>query len=246
MQGVKSWCIFGCKSLCGFRPTGRLHLGHYFAVIRPGLAGATVLVANYHAPEVKDLAASTAALARFGVKNVVLQKDVFDARLYFELLALAKDGDLRRMTQYKSAADGGRTGQLLTYPVLMAHDVADYGEVLVGPDQAQHLEYARKLLRKHNAVHGTGLVVPTASVTSASVRDLRDPTRKMSKSSPGGCLFLDDSPAVIRLKVRKAVTTPEGRDNLATLYRELGGGDAPEDNAGLKAALADLLVGLLG
>lgn len=39
------------KTLVGIRPTGRLHIGHYFSVIKPALKeNADVLVARYHAP----------------------------------------------------------------------------------------------------------------------------------------------------------------------------------------------------
>lgn len=44
------------KKLCGLRPTGKLHIGHYFAVIEPAMHGADVLIATYHAPtEVTDV-----------------------------------------------------------------------------------------------------------------------------------------------------------------------------------------------
>lgn len=44
------------RQLCGLRPTGGLHIGHYFAVVEPALNGADVLIATYHAPgEVKDV-----------------------------------------------------------------------------------------------------------------------------------------------------------------------------------------------
>ena len=39
------------KKLCGIRPTGNLHIGHYFAVVEPALNGADVLIATYHAPQ---------------------------------------------------------------------------------------------------------------------------------------------------------------------------------------------------
>jgi len=69
--------------LCGLRPTGRLHIGHYFSVIKPGQAGADVLIANYHAPEEKDLENIILVLRRFGVEKIKLQKDVFNPELYF-------------------------------------------------------------------------------------------------------------------------------------------------------------------
>jgi tryptophanyl-tRNA synthetase len=228
--------------LCGFRPTGRLHLGHYFSVILPGQQGADVLVANYHAPEEQNTSQSVATLRRFGVQNIRLQKDVFDAELYFRLLVLAKMGDLGRMTQFKSCADDRRTAHLLTYPVLMAHDVAGYNEVMVGEDQHQHLQYARKLLHRCNRRFQTTYPIPVANLMGGRVKDLREPDKKMSKSSPPGCVFLDDSPDDVRLKLRKATATEAGLENLHFLYAHFVGGPLPQQNKELKDRLAEALV----
>jgi len=217
-------------------------LGHYFSVIRPGQEGVEVLVANYHAPEETNLENSVNLLKRFGVQNVKLQKDVFNADLYFKLLTLAKIGDLGRMTQYKSTEEDERTGQLLTYPVLMAHDVAGYSEVIVGLDQKQHLEYARKLLRKYNKVYGTDYPIPVANIVVGRVKDLREPQKKMSKSSPQGCIFLDDSPEEIRQKLRKATVDEAGLENLRFLFAEFRQSDIPESNQELKEKLAEALI----
>lgn len=46
----------------------------------------------------------------------------------------------------------------------MAHDVAGYDEVLVGEDQRQHLEYARRLLRRHNRVFGRDHKIPVEQI----------------------------------------------------------------------------------
>ena len=237
------WCVFGSK-LCGFRPTGRLHLGHYFSVIKPGREGCTVLVANYHAPEVKDLDSSISALRNNGVENIIIQKDIFNAELYFQLLNLSKMGDLGRMTQFKSSEEDDRTGQLLTCPVLMAHDVAGYSEVIVGEDQKQHLEYARKLLKKYNKVYDAEYLIPSVKVVVGRVKDLREPSKKMSKSSPEGCLFLDDTEDDIRQKIRKATTDEDGLNNLKFLYGEFLGETIPESNQELKDNLSEALIKL--
>ena len=201
-----------------------------------------MLVANYHAPEEQNTSQSVAALRRFGVQNIKLQKDVFDAELYFRLLTLAKMGDLGRMTQFKSCAEERRTAQLLTYPVLMAHDVAGYNEVIVGEDQHQHLQYARKLLHRCNRHFQTTYTIPVANIVIGRVKDLREPEKKMSKSSPAGCIFLDDAPDDIRLKLRKATATEAGLENLGFLYRHFVGGAVPERNQELKERLAEALV----
>lgn len=217
-------------------------MGHYFSVIKPGQSGCDVLVANYHAPEETNLENSVNFLKKHGVQKIILQKEMFDAGLFFRLLTLAKMGDLNRMTQYKSADEDDRTGQLLSYPVLMAHDVAGYSEVVVGLDQEQHLQYARKLLRKHNSVFKTEFPIPMANIVVGRIRDLREPTKKMSKSSPQGCLFLDDTPDEIRHKLRKATADEEGLNNLKFLYGEFVKETPPESNQKLKENLADALI----
>jgi tryptophanyl-tRNA synthetase len=211
-------------------------------VIKPGQSGCTVLVANYHAPEVKDLESSISALRNFDVENIIIQKDIFNPELYFRLLTLSKMGDLGRMTQFKSMNEDDRTGQLLTYPVLMAHDVAGYSEIIVGEDQTQHLEYAKKLLKKCNKVYGTEYPIPTINVIVGRVRDLREPSKKMSKSSPEGCLFLDDSEDDIRRKIRKATADEDGLNNLKFLYGEFLGETSPESNQELKEKLSEALI----
>ena len=233
------------KRICGFRPTGRLHLGHYFAVVVPGReGGTTVLVATYHAPERDEakVARSVETLRRLGVKDVKIQ--AIDLDLYFRLLNLAPVAELERMTQFKSTEGG--SAHLLTYPVLMAHDIVGYDEVVVGDDQAQHLEFAARLLRRYNRKHGKQVRIPKACPAAGRIRDLRNPSRKMSKSSPAGCIFLDDSREEIRAKIVKAVTTPEGLDNLRDLYQKFGGGNVPATNLELKERLVELLCKAIG
>lgn len=148
------------------------------------------------------------------------------------------------MTQFKSVENSNRTAHLLTYPVLMVHDVAGYQEVLVGEDQEQHLQFARKLLSKYNSLYDPYLI-PTANIVVGRIKDLREPNKKMSKSSPQGCLFLDDSSDEIRNKLRKATATEEGLENLRFLYREFVGVEIPQSNEQLKINLAESIICLV-
>jgi tryptophanyl-tRNA synthetase len=216
-----------------------LHIGHYFSVIKPGQAGADVLIANYHAPEEQDTEKIIDLLHKFGVQKVNLQREIFNPELYFQLLTIASIGDLERMTQYKSTKDEDKTAQLLTYPVLMTHDVAGYKEVLVGEDQKQHLEYARRLLKRYNRKFGKDYLIPKENIVGGRIRDLKVPENKMSKSSPDGCLFLDDTKDVIAQKVRRATMDELGRENMVFLYNEFVGGEVPESNSSLKERLTE-------
>ncbi len=223
-----------------------MHLGHYFSVIRPALdLDADVLIAEYHAPDADraDTDRLFNTLMQFGLseEGVAFQSDMFDAMTYFRLLSVARVGELSRMTQFMSGGDND--AHLLVYPVLMVHDVMGYREVFVGEDQAQHLNYARDLIQRYDAKYGTSTPLPTPRPVGGRIMSLREPGKKMSKSEPDGCLFLDDGEDEIRDKVRAAVMTVEGRANLINLYTALGGtGDIPLMNDVFKPMLADRII----
>ncbi len=154
------------------------------------------------------------------------------AETYWILGSLTPLGELGRMTQFKDKGkietqkkekkeDGfikaveAREGResvnagLLTYPILMASDILLYDAetVPVGEDQLQHLEFTRTLARKFNNTFGKTFVEPKPILTSTPrLMSLDDPTKKMSKSSPSGCVFLDDTPETITEKIKRAVT----------------------------------------
>lgn len=136
------------------------------------------------------------------------------AQLAWILECLTGFGEASRMTQFKdkSQREGNdrATVGLFTYPVLQAADILIYqaAGVPVGEDQRQHLELTRDLAQRFNATYGPTLVVPEPLIVkdTAKVLDLADPTAKMSKSSPTGCIFLLDDPKVTRKKIMSAVT----------------------------------------
>lgn len=208
--------------------------------MKPGQDGADVLVANYHAPEETELEKSVETLKKFGVKNVVLQKDVFDPELYFRLLAVTPMGELSRMTQFKSAEEP--TAHLLTYPVLMTHDVAGYKEVLVGHDQTQHLQFARHLIKKYNRRFQQDLRIPNEQIIVGRIKDLKRPENKMSKSAPEGCLFLDDPIDVMARKIRKATMDEAGTESMRFLYTEFVSKEVPTSNQKLKEGLTAAMI----
>ena len=227
----------GC-TLVGVRPTGRLHVGHYLSVVQPALEGADVLIATYHGGERSMELARALSLLGVDTGRVFRQDETFDAPLYFRLLRLARAGELSRMTQYKSCT--APDASMFVYPVLMAHDVVGYETICVGDDQRQHLEFARTLIARHNREHATAHPLPLSAFTGR-VMDLRDPSRKMSKSCPSGCLFLDDDPGTVRVKLRAAVTDVAGRKNLEFLCSRFGV-EPSESNEQTKDGLADALV----
>lgn len=121
-------------------------------------------------------------------------------------------GELKRMTQFKDKSERQKENVnvgLFDYPVLQAADIALYDAkfVPVGEDQLQHIEFTRTLVRKFNARYGEILIEPESLLTEIPrLMALDNPLKKMSKSVPEGCLFLDDEPDEIRNKIKRAVT----------------------------------------
>jgi tryptophanyl-tRNA synthetase len=129
----------------------------------------------------------------------------------------------------------------------MASDILLYNPpvVPVGDDQTQHLELTRDLARKFNKRFGKTFVEPKPLYTNAPrVMSLGEPTKKMSKSEPGGCLFLDDTPSEIEQKIKRAVTATDAPDNkmpagVANLFLLLSHFGSKEDNARFRDAYED-------
>jgi len=132
-------------------------------------------------------------------------------------------GEMSRMTQFKEksgtlGADRTSVG-LYIYPVLMAADILLYDAlyVPVGDDQTQHLEFTRDIANRMNNRFGELFTVPVevkkqhdffGKDQGLRIKDLQDPTKKMSKSDETGkgVIFLHDDPAVAEKKVLSAAT----------------------------------------
>lgn len=112
---------------------------------------------------------------------------------------------------------------LFNYPVLMAADILLYNTsyVPVGEDQTQHLEFTRDIAERLNARFGDLFVVPKAVKAQHEffgkdqglrIKDLQDPTKKMSKSDDTGkgVIFLGDSPEDAAKKIMSAATDSLG------------------------------------
>ena len=136
-------------------------------------------------------------------------------------------GEMSRMTQFKDKSgklDEDRISVgLFNYPVLMAADILLYGAsyVPVGEDQTQHLEFTRDIAERMNTRFGTLFVVPKpvkeeheffGNDQGLRIKDLVDPTKKMSKSdeSGRGIIFLGDDPDAAAKKIMGATTDSVG------------------------------------
>lgn len=216
----------------GVQPTGRLHLGNYFGALKNfvGLQNSRkydcyFFIADLHSltedfdpkekrAQIVTLAADFLAAGLDPKKSVIfLQSQIpAHAELAWILNTLTPMSELERMTQFKDKASRPHANinvGLFDYPVLMVADIIlyDAAYVPVGHDQLQHLEFTRTLARKFNIRFGKTFIEPQPVLTrTPRVMSLADPLKKMSKSDPESCLFVDDSPEEIRRKVRRAVT----------------------------------------
>ena len=132
-------------------------------------------------------------------------------------------GEMERMTQFKDKSAKLSTGRisvgLFDYPVLMAADILLYNAkyVPVGDDQTQHLEITRDIAQRMNHKFGQLFVVPEPVAAQHQffgkeqglrIKDLVDPTKKMSKSDETGkgVIFLNDTPQAAHKKIMSATT----------------------------------------
>lgn len=218
--------------ISGIQPSGRLHIGNYLGALKHFVElqnkkeyECFFFVADLHSltedfnpadkkQQVLDTLASFIAAGLDPKQSLIFVQSQVPAHteLAWILNTVAPFGELARMTQFKD-----KSGQqeeninvgLFTYPVLQAADILLYGAqfVPVGEDQIQHIELARTLARKCNTKFGTSFIEPQSLLTaSPRIMSISDPTKKMSKSQPEGCLFIDDAPEAIEAKIMGAVT----------------------------------------
>jgi len=276
------------RVLSGIQPTAdAFHIGNFLGALREwvrlqGTHDAYYCVVDQHAitvdhdPEAlrRRTYASFAQLLAVGLdpqeSTVFVQSHVPEhSQLAWVLECQTGFGEAGRMTQFKdkSQKEGSAraTVGLFTYPILQAADILIYqaDAVPVGEDQRQHLELTRDLAQRFNTTFGPTLTVPEALIVkeTAKIVDLQDPTAKMSKSSPAGCVFLLDDDKTIIKKIKTAVTDsdrditfdPErkaGVSNLLTMQQALTGramSDLVEDYADrgygdLKSDTAEIVV----
>ena len=224
------------RVLSGIQPTAdSFHVGNYLGALRSWVDlqrthECFYCVVDLHAITTQHdpaelyrrTRASFAQLVALGVdpqrSTVFLQSHVPEhTQLQWALSCLTGMGEASRMTQFKDKSSKGGADRasvgLFTYPILQAADILVYraDAVPVGEDQRQHLELTRDLAVRFNGRFGQTLTVPEPFIVkdTAKIVDLAEPTAKMSKSSPAGCVFLLDPPARTEKKIRSAVTDSE-------------------------------------
>ena len=192
------------RVLSGIQPSGRLHLGNYFGMMKPAIGlqkegEAFLFIANYHAltsvtdpsllrESTTDVAVDFLACGLDPSRTVFFrQSDVPEVtELTWLLSVVTPMGLLERAHSYKDKIAKGLLPNhgLFAYPVLMAADILAYQSdvVPVGRDQKQHVEITRDIAIKFNGQFGEVFKIPEAAILEevAVVPGLDG--QKMSKS----------------------------------------------------------------
>ena len=191
--------------LTGDRPTGRLHMGHYFGTIRERVAlqdmGITtrIIIADYQVitdrdttehiqDNVYNMVVDYLACGIDPEKTIIFTHSAVPAlnQLMLPFLSLVTEAELLRNPTVKSEMDASGhalTGLLLTYPVHQACDIlfCKGNIVPVGKDQLPHIEQTRQVARRFNERYGHVFPEPEGVLNDAVEIPGLD-GRKMSKS----------------------------------------------------------------
>ncbi len=238
----------------GVQPSGELHLGNYLGALRQFISfqddyNCLFCIVDLHAitiwqdpnllvQQTRDIAAVFLACGLDPKKAVIYPQS--QVRTHTELAwilnCVAKIGWLNRMTQFKEKAGKDKEKAsvgLYAYPVLQTADILAFKatHIPVGEDQRQHLELTRDIAQKfnHDFNQPDFFPLPQALIknTGARVMNLRDGSRKMSKSDPSDFsrINLSDCSDMIIKKIKKAKTDSEALpETIASL------GKRPEAN----------------
>jgi tryptophanyl-tRNA synthetase len=227
------------RILSGIQPSGALHIGNYFGMMRPAVAlqaegEALYFVADYHAlTSLRDPEMLRANSRRVALDFLACGLDPERATLFrhsdvpqvtelaWILSTVAPVGLLERAHSYKDKLARGMSANvgLFSYPILMAADILIYDSdvVPVGKDQKQHIEITRDLAVKMNETYGEIFKLPEPRIQPATETMPGIDGQKMSKSYGNNIdIFADEKE--MRKRVMSIVT-----DSLAV--------DAPKDPA---------------
>lgn len=225
------------RILTGDRPTGKLHIGHYFGSLKKRLemqesgkydpyiliADVQALTDNFNNPEkvrknIREVAMDYLSVGIDPKKTTIYIQSMIPevAELtvfYSNLVTIAR---LQRNPTVKTEIAQKRdlfgesvTYGFLGYPVSQAADITAFeGELVpVGEDQLPLIEQCREIVRKFNSIYGEVLKEPEAVLSSEKRIKGLDGNEKMGKSL-GNAIYLSDSEEEITKKVMSAITDP--------------------------------------
>ena len=225
------------RIVTGDRPTGRLHIGHYFGSVKKRvelqnsgeyepfilIADVQALTDNFNNPEkvrknVREIAMDYLSCGIDPEKSTIYVQSMIPeiAELtvfYSNLVTIAR---LQRNPTVKTEIAQKRdlfgesvTYGFLGYPVSQAADITALGGEVVpaGEDQEPLIEQCREIVRKFNSIYGDVLKEPQILLSEGKRIKGLDGNEKMGKSL-GNAIYISDSEEVISKKVMSAVTDP--------------------------------------
>ena len=225
------------RILTGDRPTGNLHIGHYFGSLKKRIemqedpnneifieiADVQALTDNFNNPEkvrknVREIAIDYLSAGIDPTKvSIFIQSmipEIAELTVFYSNLVtisrLERNPTVKtEIAQKKDLFGESVTYGFLGYPVSQAADITAFkGELVpVGEDQLPLIEQCREIVRKFNSIYGDVLIEPTAVLSKGTRVKGLDGNSKMGKSL-GNAIYLCDSEDTINNKVMKAVTDP--------------------------------------
>ena len=223
------------RMLTGDRPTGKLHIGHYFGSLQNRVklqdkyetyilvADVQALTDNFNNPEkvkqnVKEIVMDNLAVGINPEKSTIyLQSmipEVAELTIFYSNLVtvsrLQRNPTVKtEIAQKRELFGESVTYGFLGYPVNQAADITAFEAsiVPVGEDQLPLIEQTREIVRKFNSIYGDTLIEPEAYLGENKRIKGLDGNEKMGKSL-GNAIYLADSEDEISKKVMSAVTDP--------------------------------------
>ena len=226
------------RILTGDRPTGRLHIGHYFGSLKTRLemqnnpeyepfiliADVQALTDNFNNPEkviknVIEVAIDYLSVGIDPTKTTIYIQSMIPVTaeltvFYSNLVTIAR---LQRnptvkteIAQKKDLFGESVTYGFLGYPVSQAADITTFeGELVpVGEDQLPLIEQCREIVRKFNSIYGEGVLKEPKAILSSAKRIKGLDGNEKMGKSLGNAIYLSDTPEEITKKVMSAVTDP--------------------------------------
>ena len=233
--------------LTGDRPTGRLHLGHYFGTLKERVRlqnlgmPTNIIIADYQVitdrdttehiqDNVYNMVIDYLACGIDPEKTMIFTHSAVPAlnQLMLPFLSLLTEAELLRNPTVKAeqeASGHALTGLLLTYPVHQACDIlfCKGNVVPVGRDQLPHIETTNKIAHRFNARYGTVFPEVTGLLTASTMLPGLD-GRKMSKSYGNAislCMTKEETTKLIKKSKtdseREITYDPENRPGVSAL-----------------------------
>lgn len=225
------------RIVTGDRPTGRLHIGHYFGSLKNRVelqnsgeydqyilvADVQALTDNFNNPEkvrknVREVVMDYLSVGIDPEKTTIyiqsMIPEVAELTVYYSNLVtiarLERNPTVKtEIAQKREIFGESVTYGFLGYPVSQAADItALEGKVVpVGEDQLPLIEQCREIVRKFNSIYGEVLVEPEAVLSKEKRIKGLDGNEKMGKSL-GNAIYLSDTVEEVNKKVMSAVTDP--------------------------------------